>query len=106
MPHKYILEKHLTSQSLKLIIFENLHNLCQKYPFCKINVKDKFKSERYVETNDFMCLSWIREGNPGRHEPLRFAMQHRASAMEYKFYTKTSKGCYAKRKILKNQIRK
>ena len=106
LPHMYIFEKHLTSHTLKLFIFENLHNLCQKYPFCKINVKDKFKSERYVETNDLMCLSWVREGNPDRHEPPRFDMQHRASAMQYKFYTKTSKVCYAKRKTLKNQILK
>ena len=65
-----------------------------------------FISIQYAH-KDYVCR-WPRvgrEGTPSRYEPLRFAMQHRASALQYTFYIKTSKVFNAKRKISnKNSI--
>ena len=46
-----------------------------------------------------------REGTPSRHEPPRFTMQHRASAMQYKFYTKTSELLTRKKGIKKTNYK-
>ena len=40
----------------------------------------------------------IREGNPSRHEPHWFALQHQAFALQSKFYTKSSKVFFSRKK--------